>query len=59
LPAIALQTKDNPSDIDGGTGGLQTEFLVDSVMERVKLLEKQQALDKDEIQWKGGKDHLS
>ncbi|CAE6518722.1 unnamed protein product [Rhizoctonia solani] len=46
LPAVVLQTKDNPSDITAGTGGLKTEFLVDSVLERIKLLEKQQALDK-------------
>ncbi|CAE6528286.1 unnamed protein product [Rhizoctonia solani] len=58
LPAIVLQTKDNPSDIVGGTGGLKTEFLVDSVLDRVKLLEKQQALDKDSVRWEGGKDHL-
>jgi hypothetical protein len=39
LPAVVLQTKDNPSDIDGGTGGLKTEWLVDSVLERVALWE--------------------
>ncbi|CAE7151322.1 unnamed protein product [Rhizoctonia solani] len=58
LPAIVLQTKDNPSDIVPGTGGLKTEFLVDSVLERVQLLEKQQALDKETVRWDAGKDHL-
>ncbi|CAE6441309.1 unnamed protein product [Rhizoctonia solani] len=57
LPAIVLQTKDNPSDIDGGTGGLKTEFLVDSALERVQLLEKQRAIDKDSVRWEA-KDHL-
>jgi len=57
LPAIVLQTKDNPSDIDGGTGGLKTEWLVDSVMERVQLLEKK-AVDAEGVKWEGGKDHL-
>lgn len=58
LPAIVLQTKDNPSDIDGGTGGLKTEWLVDSAMERVQLLEKK-AVDAEGVKWEGGKDHLS
>ncbi|CAE6398845.1 unnamed protein product [Rhizoctonia solani] len=58
LPAVVLQTKDNPSDIVAGTGGLKTEFLVDSVLERVRLLEKQQAQDKESIRWDAGKDHL-
>lgn len=58
LPAVVLQTKDNPSDIVPGTGGLKTEFLVDSVLERVRLLGKQQALDKETVRWDAGKDHL-
>ncbi|CAE7151318.1 unnamed protein product [Rhizoctonia solani] len=58
LPTVVLQTKDNPSDIVPGTGGLKTEFLVDSVLERVQLLEKQQGLDKETVRWDAGKDHL-
>jgi hypothetical protein len=50
LPAVVLQTKDNPSDIDGGTGGLKTEWLVDSVLERVALLEGKM---KDAAKFKG------
>ncbi|KDN35879.1 hypothetical protein RSAG8_11241, partial [Rhizoctonia solani AG-8 WAC10335] len=57
LPTVVLQTKDNPSDIVAGTGGLKTEFLVDSVLERVQLLEKQ-VLDKESVRWDAGKDHL-
>ncbi|KAG9097532.1 hypothetical protein FRC06_007459 [Ceratobasidium sp. 370] len=55
LPTVVLQTKDNPSDVEGGTGGLKTEWLVDSAMERVDMLEK---LSKPEVRIEGAKDHL-
>ncbi|QRV73780.1 glycosyltransferase family 25 protein [Ceratobasidium sp. AG-Ba] len=55
LPTVVLQTKDNPSDVEGGTGGLQTEFLVDSALERVKLLEAQGLV---EVKIEGAQDHL-
>ncbi|KAF8757984.1 hypothetical protein RHS01_03521 [Rhizoctonia solani] len=58
LPAVVLQTKDNPSDIVAGTGGLKTEFLVDSVLERIKMVEKQQDLHSEPAHWEPGKDHL-
>ncbi|CAE6373792.1 unnamed protein product [Rhizoctonia solani] len=57
LPAVVLQTKDNPSDIVGGTGGLKTEFLVDSVLERVQMLDKH-TLERESVRWEVGKDHL-
>ncbi|KAG8700028.1 hypothetical protein FRC09_006216 [Ceratobasidium sp. 395] len=55
LPTVVLQTKDNPSDVEGGTGGLKSEWLVDSAMERVQAVEK---MGKTEVRIEGGRDHL-
>ncbi|CAE6521977.1 unnamed protein product [Rhizoctonia solani] len=39
-PAVVIQTKNTVSDIVDGTGGVQTEWLADSALQRVVYLEK-------------------